>query len=278
MSEPLINSLKEADRELRAIRKEIKAEQVKQINKKAIRQRVEKACTTWFESISSELHSVNFSRADFYDNRFAQLLRIAGPGNAKTRYLEELDLTLKAFKEDLIVGFQTAAKAPASQLSAVLSGLKNPVYSNYLTDAIKCADYGILRASAVLGWAAAIDQIHRFLAQNGLEKFNQRSALMAGQTKGRFKKFNQTQNVQSLSELREVFDNVILWILEGMELVDINQHTRLHSCFELRCQCSHPGEAPITEYNLLSFFSDLEKIVFSNPTFALAPGAPHLAP
>jgi hypothetical protein len=266
----LLDSLKDADRELRAIKKAIKAEQVKQINKKPLRQRIEKICTSWFEAISPELHSTGFDKADFYDSRFTQMLRIAGPGNAKTRHLGELDTTLKTFKEDLILGFQTSVKPPASQLAAVLSRLTNPVYSKYLADGIKCADYGILRASAVLGWAAAIDQIHRFLVQNGLEKFNQRSALMAAQTKGRFKRFNQAQNVQSLSELREVFDNVILWILEGMELLDINQHTRLHSCFDLRCQCSHPGEAPITEYNLLSFYSDLEQIVFSNPTFALS--------
>lgn len=87
--------------------------------------------------------------------------------------------------------------------------------------------------------------------------------------RGRFKKFNQVQNVSSLSELREVFDNVILWILEGMQLIDNNQHTRLHSCFELRSQCSHPGEAPITEYNLLSFFSDINEIVFKNPKLAM---------
>jgi len=54
-----------------------------------------------------------------------------------------------------------------------------------------------------------------------------------------------------------------------MQLIDNNQHTRLHSCFELRSQCSHPGEAPITEYNLLSFFSDINEIVFKNPKLAM---------
>lgn len=83
----------------------------------------------------------------------------------------------------------------------------------------------------------------------------------------RFRKFKQPLNVQSISELREVPDPVVLWVVEGMELVDINQHTRLYSCFQLRCQCAHPGDAPITQYNLMSFFSDLEQIVFSNPKF-----------
>lgn len=90
---------------------------------------------------------------------------------------------------------------------------------------------------------------------------------MASETKGRYKKFNQVQNISSISELREVFDHIILWIIEGLELIDSNQHTRLRSCFELRCQCSHPGDAPVTEYNLLSYYSDLNEIIFKNPKF-----------
>jgi len=49
---------------------------------------------------------------------------------------------------------------------------------------------------------------------------------MASQTAGRFKKFNAVQNVSSLSEIREVFDTVILWVVEGMELIDSNQHRK----------------------------------------------------
>jgi hypothetical protein len=66
-----------------------------------------------------------------------------------------------------------------------------------------------------------------------------------------------------------VFDAVILWIVEGMGLIDSNQHTRLASCFDMRNQAAHPGEAPSTEYNLLSFFSDIKEIVLANPKFML---------
>ena len=33
----------------------------------------------------------------------------------------------------------------------------------------------------------------------------------------------------------------------------------------MRCQAAHPGEAPSTEFNLLSFFSDTDQIILSNP-------------
>ena len=66
-----------------------------------------------------------------------------------------------------------------------------------------------------------------------------------------------------------VFDSDILAILEGMEMIDVNQRTRLASCFEMRCHSGHPGEAPITKYNVLSCFSDVVEIVFTNPKFLL---------
>ena len=109
------------------------------------------------------------------------------------------------------------------------------------------------------------------IESSGFGHFNVASARMASETKGRFKRFNAPQNVQSISDLRAVFDTQILWILEGMGLIDLNQHTRLRACFELRTQSAHPGDAPVTEYNLLSFFSDLKEIVFKNPRFVTAP-------
>ena len=137
----------------------------------------------------------------------------------------------------------------------------------YLKEAIECARHDFYRASVVLGWCAATDRIHRTIEKVGFAKFNIASATMASQTAGRFKKFNTVQNVSSLSEIREVFDTLILWVIEGMGLIDSNQHTRLRSCFDMRCQSAHPGDAPLTQYNLLSYFSDLNEIVFKNEKF-----------
>ena len=75
---------------------------------------------------------------------------------------------------------------------------------------------------------------------------------MASQTQGRFKRFNKPQNVASMSELQMVFDTDILWIIEGMGLIESNQHTRVRSCFDMRNHSAHPGEAPVTPHNLLS--------------------------
>jgi hypothetical protein len=160
-----------------------------------------------------------------------------------------------------------------SAFDAFFAGLSN-AESDYLAEAVACAKNGHLRAAAVLGWSAAIDRIHHVLQQKGLDKFNAMSHQMKAATVGRYKRFDKSQNVTNLAELREVFDTVILWVIEGMGMIDTNQHTRLLSCFDMRCHGAHPGEAPITQYNLMSFFSDLDQIIFMNDRFKLPAAAP----
>ncbi|MCU1269554.1 MAG: hypothetical protein JWN74_848 [Acidobacteriaceae bacterium] len=268
MSEPsLVISLKDFGSKLKALKKDVKAETVQQIAKMSLRSRAESLGTEWFSSIEPTLKSSNFDPSLLltYSENFQKLIKLSGPSNLRTRYLTVLNDVSNEFRSDFVLAAQTKPATPTSQLATLLAGITNTTQSEYLKEAIECSKYKLYRAAAMLGWSATIDQIHRAIEKIGFAKFNIASSAMASQTKGRFKKFNQVQNVSSLSDLREVFDNIILWILEGMQLIDSNQHTRLHSCFELRCQCSHPGEAPITEYNLLSFFSDINEIVFKNP-------------
>jgi hypothetical protein len=206
-----------------------------------------------------------------YSDACGRLIALSAPNNLKTSYVDVLDSLIKPFRDELVLTVQKGAPTSGSLalLHKILGELPNADENDYLKEAVSCAQRGFLRASVVLGWCAAIDRIHRRLDDVGLSKFNVTSVQMAGQQKGRFKRFSSPQNVNSLSELREVFDTVVLWIIEGMGMIDANQHTRLRSCFEMRCQCGHPGEAPITEYNLMSYFSDINEIVFRNSMFQI---------
>jgi hypothetical protein len=268
---PLLASLKDFQRRLKALRSDVKREKVSQIAKASLRNTAENLGSEWFSSIEPELKlsSLDPSILQTYSENFHTLVRISAPNNLRSRYLTVLQDIVGKFRSEMILPVQTNPPTPTSQLQTLLAGTTNLNQSEYLKEAIECSRHKLYRAAAMLGWSAAIDQIHHAIEKIGFPKFNIASSAMASQTKGRFKKFNQVQNVSSLGELREVFDNVILWILEGMQLIDNNQHTRLHSCFDLRSQCSHPGEAPITEYNLLSFFSDINEIVFKNPKLTI---------
>jgi hypothetical protein len=151
--------------------------------------------------------------------------------------------------------------------SSLLADIQDQDQNLYLKEAIDCAKSNFLKASVVLGWCAAIYQIQKKIEQLGFTKFNITSTQMASSQSGRFKKYNKSFTILSPDDLKEVFDNDILWVIEGMNLVDLNQHTRLKSCFDMRNQSAHPGEATITPYNAMSFFSDINEIIFKNPKF-----------
>lgn len=267
----LLESLKLLHSDLLSLRKSIADETSKTISKKSLREQAEQIGTSWFSGLADELAAngtIQASVVQAYSDNFGKLIKISSPNNLKASYLAILGDLCKKFRDDLILPVQ---KNPitlknASLLTKMLAGL-SAEEDAYLKEAINCASKEYYRASVVLGWCAAIDRIHRAIEKIGFPNFNVTSASMASQTQGRFKKFNSPQNISSLSELREVFDTVVLWVIEGMQLIDNNQHARLKGCFDLRCQCAHPGDAPVTEFNLLSYFSDLNEIIFRNPKF-----------
>jgi len=268
----MLQKLNTVSAELKALRTLVRKEP-KRVFKKGVRTAASTLASTWLSETGPALAlsgQIVEGKLAEYTEAFRELLRISGPGSFKVRYDEVLGNILKDFRNDLILPLH---EKPATSTSlALLTGLFKGLAveeDDYLKEAIGCAQRGFLKASAILGWCAAIDRIHRKIEAVGFATFNVTSAQMASQTKGRFKKFSQVQSVQTIGELREVFDNIILWIIEGMQLIDSNQHTRLRSCFEMRCQSAHPGDAPIKEFNLLSFYSDIREIVLENPKFAL---------
>lgn len=272
----MLNELKDFLAQIKEFRREVKAVRSATIGQAQTRNRAEAIGSHWCGVICPQLKAAGaFEPAllEKYTNEFSRLIKLSAPSNLKSSYLAVMDTVTKDFRKNFILPVQQGRVVLAPQRSAFdafLAKIAPSEEGDYFVEALSCARAGYFRAATVMGWCTAIDRIHRKVEEIGFVSFNITSARMASETSGRFKKFNQTQNVNSLSELRGVFDNVVLWILEGMGLIDSNQHTRLRSCFDMRCQAAHPGEAPSTEYNLLSFFSDIDQIVLSNSRFALA--------
>lgn len=269
----MINELQKFLSDLKSLRSTIKSDKSKTVNKVAVRQKAEHLSSTWLSRYSAELMGggqCNKAILDKTSEDFRQLLKITGPSNHKSSYLKLLNSIIRPFKDEFLLPLHESPTISRSLalLSDLFKGLPAEEDS-YLREAIECSQKGFLRAAVVLGWCATMARVHQKIEQVGFPQFNITSARMASEQKGRFKKFNKVFNVSSLGDLREVFDNDVLWVLEGLQLIDSNQHMRLHSCFEMRCQSAHPGEAPITEFNLLSFFSDLKEIVLENPKFSI---------
>jgi hypothetical protein len=260
--------------DLKELRHIVRAETASTISKVKVRSAAEQLGSRW-SSLLNDITTRGIILPDVlekYSRACTRLVKISAPNNLKTSYLDTLDILTKRLRDELIIPLQTATTAASASLfDSFIASIADPAESDYFKESLDCARGGHLRAATVMAWCAAIDRIHRAIEQIGFDKFNAMSAQMTAQQKGRYKKFSTTVNVSSLSEMREVFDTTVLWIIEGMGLIDSNQHTRLRSCFEMRCHSAHPGEAPITEFNLISLFSDLQKIVMENPKFAAAP-------
>lgn len=258
--------------DLKKLEQELKATSVEFVGRKALREKAEELGTRWFDEFLPRLRHANCASSDVLDGYragFTRLVDLGSSNNRRSSYLSTLGLITRRFRRELVLPLQTSSNvAETTQLDELLSDVESPEESEYLKEARECVRYGLLRGSAILGWCAAIDHIHHALERIGFAAFNSASSRMATQQKGRYRKFSQVQNVHSIGELRQVFDSTTLLILEGMQLIDSNQYTRLRSCFDLRNQCAHPGEAPVTEYNLVSFFSDINEIVFKNPTIS----------
>lgn len=273
MPNQIMKEFKEFYAQLKKLRTDVKSQNAERISKRRIYGKAEDLGTTWFSKYVDFLteQTISADTITRYSQGFSRLVKLSSPNNLKRSYQRVLNEICRSFRNDLILPLlqKPTSTFKLSQLNVILKDLPSPGQNEYLQEAIACAQRRYFKAAAVLGWCAAIDQIHKVIERVGFAKFNIASSAMASQKTGRFKKFNQAQNISSIGELREVFDTTILWILEGMQHIDSNEHTRLKGCFDLRCQCAHPGNAPVTEYNLMSFFSDLNTIIFRNSKFAV---------
>jgi hypothetical protein len=103
----------------------------------------------------------------------------------------------------------------------------------------------------------------------GFDKFNAASTQLKNQTSGKWKHWNKGQQANSAAELLPVFDTDLMIVLEGMGLIDENQHNRLKVLFQWRCHSAHPAGAPIGPAHVVSFFTDAVDIVLASKNFAL---------
>jgi hypothetical protein len=227
----------------------------------------------WFEDIEPILEQFGISEPikNKYHDYFSQLLQLSLKTSRTKTYQKIIKEILTDFKDDiLIVVMKSAGKI--TSIAGLIKILENATEEEkeYLDEALGCAKYGFYRASMVLVWSAAVHRMQKVVEKLGFSEFNKKSKEMKSKCEGRFKRFQKSFSVNSLSELRAtVFDTDLLWVLEYWELIDANQHERLSICFTMRNNAAHPGEAPITDINLASAFSDLKNIAFDNPKFKL---------
>jgi hypothetical protein len=243
------------------------------VGRLALRNAAEAIASKWVEDYRSPLeHKFKIDKKTINETseQMKKLHVLSRPNNLKKSYLNCLNKILKDYDNKFILPLQqTGGNIKAvPDLRKLLSGLDKLEESEYLREAIECAESGFYKAAVIMGWCAAVDRMQRKILALGFDAFNSTSQKIKSQKTGKFKRWNKQFNIATLSELQTVFDTDLIVILEGMELLDGNQAQRLETCFQYRNHSAHPGEAPIEAAHVISFFTDISKIILQNPDFS----------
>ncbi len=270
-----IGSLKGFKSQLAKLESAVSKVPGKQIQSKAVLKQIEEAATFWFDQIEAPLRkftSISEATIDHYHHSFGRLIEASSGKPYKERTADLIETIETGLTTEILVAIQKHVPQISDQedYSDFLTGLQG-LELEYMKEAVACASGGWLRAAVVLGWCAAVDRLHRVIERVGFDKFNKASSQMSKISSGRYKRFNKVFDIHNLAELRmSVFDNDLLWVMEFLALIDGNQHEKLEICFTTRNICAHPGDADVSPENTKSFFSDLQKLVFSNSKFKIS--------
>jgi hypothetical protein len=269
-----VNALKDFKKNIADLAKICDKTAGQQIQAKETLGKLELLATNWFENVEPVLRStfhLDEETINSFREPFGKILELSGGRPSKKVISTILESILNSYHVKILVPVQKHetlyAKFPS--LESILANAIG-LEIDYLTESIECANLGKKRAAIILGWCAAVNRLHLYIEKEGFPKFNQASVQLSNIQTGRYKRFNKKFDIQNLSDLRmTVFDNDLLWVLEFLGSIDGNQHEKLEICFTMRNTSAHPGEANITDENLLSFFSDINSLIFANPKFAL---------
>jgi hypothetical protein len=269
-----IKVLKDFKKEISDLDKICQKTSGKQLRQKALLERFEAIGTKWFEQVEPNLRSTFHFDEDMlstYRQPFGKLLELSGGKPSKKVIQTILESILNSYHINILVYVQKqeVLNSKFPHLNTVLAHAIGQEIE-YLTEAIECANIGKKRAAIILGWCAAVNRMHLYIEKEGFDKFNQATIQMFTIQTGRYKRYKKKFEIQNLSDLRmTVFDGDLLWVLEFLGTIDGNQHERLEICFTMRNTCAHPGDSSVTDENILSFFSDIDTLVFANPRFSL---------
>jgi hypothetical protein len=275
MKAEILRTLESFETDLRKLRKNISLLTGTQVSRQGLRTAAEELATRWVEELRSPLeHKFHIAKEIIAETSesLKRLHVLSRPNNLKSSYLKVLDSVLDHFKDKFVLPIQQTSTAVESKfdLQKLVVGLSNPDESEYLKEAVDCANAGFHRAAIVLGWCAAVDRMQKRIQVLGFATFNASSTSLKNQSSGRHKRWNKEFNITTLGELQKVFDNDLITVCEGMGLLDSNQADRLVDVdFQYRNHSAHPGEAPIDDPHLVAFFTDINSIILTNSKFAV---------
>jgi len=265
----MIEKLKGFKVELSSLRKDVRNNKASTINKSDIRSKADALALQWAGEFGDHLQQFDQlpeqTIGDMNENMIA-LLRLSQQSNRKTSYMRVLDAAYRAFNARFVVPISQSAPVVKVDFDfrKLFPNLSDSQESEYMKEAIGCANAGYFRAAVVVGWCAAMSRIHDHVRSLGIKKINENLRVMREAKHGKFKQVKSAPPISALGEVQEINDRNLILLILRLDVVDAKQADRLLEHLNHRNQSAHPGDAPVGDELLNHFFSDIGEIIFNN--------------
>ncbi len=154
-----------------------------------------------------------------------------------------------------LVGPSASSPLPAvaSSVRSHLAGIKSANTKEFLEEAIRCLESGLLRAATVLSWVGALNILYERVVATSLPQFN-KEALR------RDSKWKAAATVDDLARMKE---HDFLQVLEAISIVGKSVKHELEACLKRRNGAGHPNSLKIGDAMVAAHIETLAINVFS---------------
>jgi hypothetical protein len=146
-----------------------------------------------------------------------------------------------------------APPASTSKLRAHLPKIQNADVATFVEESIKCLEYGLLRAAAVMSWVGAVGVLYDYVLKNKLAEFN---AAGAAKHQGKWKP------VATFDDLADIKESNFLELAESGSVIGKSVKKELQACLDFRNGCGHPNSLAIGEPRVSTHIDQLIRNVF----------------
>lgn len=140
-----------------------------------------------------------------------------------------------------------------SSIEKQLHRLTEESEREYLTEALQCIRYGLLRAAVIMAWQAAYANICSKLLTLPQSEIN--SAIQ--------KHYPKAHVIGCIDDFSHVKERTVLEASVDVHLYDSNEKEQLVECLNLRNKCGHHGKYRPQSLRVSAFIEDLVSIVFA---------------
>jgi hypothetical protein len=145
-------------------------------------QEVDEAVRVWAERIDKEIIKFGVDKAVSarYRDSLRELHSLSSKRNQRKSHQRVIKELLADFHSDLVqpVMFHGGAD-PSEAIKQIIADIPYPDQEGYLEEALRCIEADCKRATAVLGWSAAMHHLHTKIEELGFDTFNTASAGLA---------------------------------------------------------------------------------------------------